>query len=89
MNVRPTRRVARDLSRMLKAGYEIEEMDALIDLLTTGKALPGGYQEHDLVETWAGYTECHLSGDWLVIYRRRPHRNEIVLHRTGTHLDLF
>lgn len=45
------------------------------------------YGEHELMEDWAGYLECHLGGDWLVIYKRFSDR--IVLYRTGTHADLF
>jgi mRNA interferase YafQ len=31
--------------------------------------------------------ECHIEADWLLIYNVTP--NEVLLVRTGTHLDLF
>ena len=33
--------------------------------------------------------ECHVSGDWVVIYRRRKDVKAIELLRTGTHQDVF
>jgi len=36
---------------------------------------------------FAGFTECHVDADWLLIYRVLRHR--VVLYRTGTHRELF
>lgn len=36
---------------------------------------------------WAGYKECHLAPDWLLVYKVVG--NELRLARTGTHSDLF
>lgn len=62
-------------------------MAHVLELLRAGTALPVGYNEHILKDRYAGYTECHLEGDWLLVYK--PLVSEVVIHRTGTHTMLF
>jgi mRNA interferase YafQ len=40
---------------------------------------------------WAGYRECHIGGDFLLIYKLDAGSKVdlIVFVRTGTHADLF
>lgn len=76
----------RDLQSRGLAKHEHRELLDFYDALTRGM-LPPHYQEHRLVETLAGYWECHLAAHWLVIYKRFSDR--VVLHRTGTHQQLF
>lgn len=33
------------------------------------------------------YSECHITPDWLLIYKQTD--TELLLDRTGTHADLF
>ena len=43
--------------------------------------------EHELTGTWAGFHECHMGGDVLLIYQRGELR--IVFVRAGSHAALF
>jgi mRNA interferase YafQ len=36
---------------------------------------------------YAGYWECHLESDWLLVYLLTP--ETVVIFRTGTHTDIF
>jgi len=48
------------------------------------------WQDHALRGDWASYRECHIGGDFLLIYRlggNAPHE-VIVFVRAGTHADL-
>ncbi|MDR3122426.1 MAG: type II toxin-antitoxin system YafQ family toxin, partial [Treponema sp.] len=36
---------------------------------------------------YEGHTECHIEGDWLLLYRLP--QGKVVFNRTGTHSDLF
>ncbi len=86
-------RFKRDFKRVVKhPEFSIEDFEALLDDLIHLPALPAasGYREHDLEKrgvNWAGYQECHLSGDIVVIYRRFGHL--IRMHRIGGHIALF
>jgi mRNA interferase YafQ len=45
------------------------------------------HRDHPLKGEWKGHRECHLTPDWLLIYR--IHGDEITFERTGSHSDLF
>ncbi|MCL2069443.1 MAG: type II toxin-antitoxin system YafQ family toxin [Treponema sp.] len=44
-------------------------------------------REHNLSGNYIGHTECHVKGDWVIIYRFSP--GKVTFVRTGTHSDLF
>ena len=43
--------------------------------------------EHELTGTWAGFHECHMGGDVLLIYQKSELR--IIFNRAGSHAALF
>ena len=59
----------------------------VIDTLRIPATLPPQNRAHSLTGNWSGYQECHISPDWLLIYRVAG--DELRLARTGTHADLF
>ena len=59
----------------------------VIDTLRIPEALPQKHRDHRLSGKYADYKECHISPDWLLIYK--IHDDELWLSRTGTHADLF
>jgi len=81
---RDFRRLKRRLSRQI---LDYETLEYVFELLQRGKALPEAFREHGLDGEYAGFTECHIDVDWLLIYRLT--RSRIVFHRTGTHRELF
>ncbi|GHV00397.1 hypothetical protein FACS189483_10440 [Spirochaetia bacterium] len=44
-------------------------------------------REHELSGNFKGYTECHIQGDWVLIYKFGE--GVIRFARTGSHSDLF
>lgn len=77
----------RDRRLCIKRGYDMDLLTVVVDTLRIPAALPAKNREHGLTGNWAGYHECHISPDWLLIYRTEG--NELQLVRTGTHADLF
>ena len=86
-----TRRFERDFRRLkrklLRHSLDYETLEYVFGLLQNAKPLPDTFREHSLESGYAGFTECHIDADWLLIYRVT--RNRIVFHRTGTHRELF
>jgi mRNA interferase YafQ len=86
-----TRRFERDFRRLKRElprhALDYETLEYVFGLLQTAKPLPDAFREHPLESEYAGFTECHVDADWLLIYRVT--RNRIVFHRTGTHRELF
>lgn len=77
----------RDRRRCIKRGYDMTLLSVVVDTLRIPAALPPQNRAHGLTGNWMGYQECHISADWLLIYRVEG--NELRLARTGTHADLF
>ena len=65
-------------------------MDALHDILIKiiwEEPLPYYSREHNLSGDYSGYTECHVKGNWVIVYRFSP--GKVTFVRTGSHSDLF
>ena len=60
----------------------------MVALLISDRVLREGSRDHALGGDWAGYRECHLKPDLLLIYRK-PDTNTIRLARLGSHSELF
>lgn len=84
-------RFKRDYQRIRRhPEFDAETLEYVFDLLIAGRLLPNEFMEHRLRKSsmnWAGFTECHLGADLLMIYRKR--RKSVVMHRVGTHSELF
>ena len=87
MIAEPRAGFVKDLKRRGLTPEEREILQGFLTHINEDADLVELYGEHALREEWAGYLECHLAGDWLVIYKRLKGR--IVLYRCGTHAELF
>ena len=58
-----------------------------IQKLAAGEELPARYRDHALAGNYSSFRECHLGGDWLLIYQRDA--EVLILVRTGSHSELF
>ena len=47
------------------------------------------YRDHGLIGNYAGFRECHILPDWLLIYATDKEKLILTASRTGTHSDLF
>lgn len=80
-------RFKRDLRQCVKRQLDLTKLQAVIDTLRAPAALPAQNRDHDLTGNYSGFRECHVSPDWLLIYR--VDGNALLLARTGSHSDLF
>ena len=60
----------------------------ILELLVAEQPLPQSTRDHALSGDWAGYRECHVRPDLLLIYDK-PNTDELRLVRLGSHSDLF
>jgi mRNA interferase YafQ len=84
-----TGRFKKDLKTMITRGYNIKLLQDVVSLLATGSPLPEKNKDHTLVGNWVGHRECHITPDWLLVYRIYDDILVLTLTRTGTHSDLF
>lgn len=87
--VKPTTQFKKDYKMAMKRGGKIGLLDDVIAALAMGEKLPEKNKDHALTGNWAGYRECHILPDWLLIYRIEGSVLVLTLVRTGTHSDLF
>jgi len=58
-------------------------------MLCDEKPLLPKYNDHPLSGNYSGFRECHISPDWLLIYKIEKDILTLSLTRTGTHGELF
>lgn len=73
----------------MKRGLKIGLLEDVIAALAMGEPLPEKNKDHALTGNWAGYRECHILPDWLLLYRIEDDVLVLTLARTGTHSDLL
>jgi len=79
----------KDLKQAVKRGHKMHLLEEVVDKLASGEVLGDKYRDHRLIGNYAGFRECHIEPDWLLIYQIREHELILLLFRTGTHSDLF
>ena len=80
-----TNQFKKDFKRMKKRGKDLDEIIDIIISLIFEEPLPARCREHKLSGDWDGFTECHIKGDWIMMYYIE---NEIITFAyTGTHSD--
>jgi mRNA interferase YafQ len=64
------------------------QVSTVVSLLLSDQTLQENRRDHALSGDWAGYRECHIKLDLLLIYRK-PDSNTLRLARLGSHSELF
>jgi len=81
----------KDFKRELKGRYRDvleSELKMVVVSLMKDEVLDVRYRDHDLSGNWAGYRECHIKPDLLLIYRKLD-GDILRLARLGSHSELF
>ncbi len=84
-----TKAFVKDWERLSRSGrYDLNRLKEVMLLLIANDApLPAERQDHALKGNWVDHRECHVGGDFLLIYQCDA--NMVVFVRSGTHSDLF
>jgi mRNA interferase YafQ len=81
----------RDYKRESKGQHRATLDDAIQPVLlalATDQPLDERCRDHDLSGDWAGYRECHVKPNLLLIYRKSD-TDALKLARLGSHSELF
>ena len=76
----------KDYSRCIKCGWDMNLLEDVVSKLCRGEKLEGK-EDHPLSGYWKGCRDCHIKGDWVLIYRIED--QYLILRRTGSHSDVF
>lgn len=89
LDVRYSTKFKKDYKAVMKRGYNPKLLQDVLEILCNEQPLPPKCKDHTLSGNFAGYRECHITPDWLLIYKIERSILTLTLTRTGTHSDLF
>lgn len=89
LTLETTSQFRKDYKRVRKRGYDLKQLEVVIDTLLAGLPLDEKYRDHSLSGNFRKFRECHIQPDWLLMYCIDNNRLVLVANRTGTHADLF
>jgi mRNA interferase YafQ len=86
-----TRQFVKDWDRLNRtARYDMRQLKRVMLLLISNEGpLPAEWKDHALKGDWADHRECHVGGDFLLVYTLDEKANLVVFTRAGTHSELF
>jgi mRNA interferase YafQ len=84
-----TKSFLKDWERLSRSGrYDMNRLkEAMLLLIANEKPLGQEWLDHPLKGNWSEYRECHIGGDFLLIYQASERVINFV--RAGTHAELF
>ncbi|EAY56658.1 MAG: Addiction module toxin (RelE) [Leptospirillum rubarum] len=83
----------KDWERLSRSGrFDLTRLkEVMLLLIPNDGPLGAEWQDHPLKGNWVGFRECHMGGDFLLVYKLDNETNPgtIILVRAGTHAELF
>jgi mRNA interferase YafQ len=84
-----TNQFKRSFKKCLKRGLDISKFENVLKILSSTGSLPTEYKPHKLSGNLFGCWECHISPDWLLLWRQNDTELILLLIDTGSHSDIF
>ena len=86
--LKPSTQYKKDLKRIRNNPKKAEALLKILHFLEEELEIPAEYNPHPLTGDYNGCMECHIQGDFLLIWIDEE-TNEIDLVRLGSHSELF
>ena len=87
LKLKTTSRFEKDYRKFIKSGRDLAKLKRVMSLIASEQALPKELRDHKLIGNYKDRRECHLAGDWLLIYKLE--KDAAIFERTGSHSELF
>lgn len=87
-DLQPTTQYRKDLKRYKNQPKKLDALKVVLEMLRNEQPIPAEYKPHMLLGQYRGCMECHIQGDFLLIWFDEE-RDIIELVRLGTHSELF
>ena len=88
-----TKQFLKDWERLSRSGrYDMRRLkEAMLLLIANDGPLGPEWSDHPLKGDWSGYRECHVGGDFLLVYTIDDNGKgaQVIFVRAGTHAELF
>jgi mRNA interferase YafQ len=74
---------------MEKRGMAVNKLLEIMNMIIREQPLPPERENHQLHGKWKDMLECHIQGDWVLVYEIDLTARTVTFQRTGSHSDLF
>ena len=82
-----TKQFLKDWQSLERSGrYDMYRLKTVMVALVSGDELPAERLDHALSGDWKDHRECHVGGDFLLVYQLRNADKDIIFVRAGTHI---
>lgn len=81
----------KDYKKIKRQNKDILKLKKVIEILANGEELDEKYKNHKLINDkyYQECYECHISPDWLLIYKYIDNELILLMIATGSHSELF
>ncbi len=86
--LQPTTQYKKDLKKYKNQSQKLSDLKEVLIMLANNQIIPAEYRPHMLKGEYKRCMECHIQGDFLLIWIDEEH-DIIELVRLGTHSELF
>lgn len=86
--LKSTTQFKKDFKRILNQPEKLKALDIVLSSLASTGTVPAEYLPHPLSGNWTHHMECHIKGDFLLIWYDEE-VGIIKLVRLGSHSELF
>ena len=86
--LQPTTQYKKDLKRYKNQPKKLAALRKVLLMLKNEQPIPGEYYPHSLQGNYKDCMECHIQGDFLLIWVD-PNNSVVKLVRLGSHSELF
>ncbi len=88
-----TKKFIKDWARLSESGrYDMKRLkEAMLILIGNESSFGPEWLDHPLKGEWSDHRECHIGGDFLLIYQLHGGASSevVIFVRAGTHAELF
>ena len=89
LTIKRTTKFKKEFKIAIRRGCDMEVFEYVVRELANERKLDEKFRDHALTGNFAGFRECHLAPDWLLVYQIDKGELVLTLSRTGTHSDIF
>lgn len=90
-SVKYTSRFKKAFKKALKQGKDENKFLEVLKVIANGNILNEKYKNHKLTDDneFKDCYECHITPDWLLVYKYQNDNLVLILFVTGSHSELF
>jgi mRNA interferase YafQ len=87
LKIKFTSRMKRDLKLLKKQKKDLSKLQKVLNMLADEIQLPPEYRDHSLGGRLSAFRECHIEGDWLLVYQIQNDRLILSVIASGSHSE--